>query len=219
MNNLLMVCGIRDTRWFLGWQRDGRSVGDEFVTSVTSCSPCWVTGAGRRRAGYGGGVARIELPTGDDDGDGDELLGLWTLNPPLSAAAAGLSAAVYDCDLVDLRTRELMRMTIAGINHCTVCLETRMADPDAGVPTEDDYANVASWRTWPGFSDAERVAISFAELFATDHLALDDTWFEGARQHFTDGQLHAMGIMAGSWIALGRMQTVFDVHAACPLRL
>jgi alkylhydroperoxidase family enzyme len=161
-------------------------------------------------------VARIELP--HDNGD-DELLGLWSMNPSLSGAAAGLSAAVYDSDVIPLRTRELMRMRIAEINHCTTCRETRVADPDAVVPTEDDYANVSAWRTWPGFSEAERVAVSFAELFAIDHLALDDGWFEGARQHFTDAQLHAMGIMVGSWVALGRMQTVFDVHSSCALRI
>lgn len=159
-------------------------------------------------------MARIDLP-----GDGDELLGLWTLNPPLSAAAANFSAAVYDSDVIDVRTRELMRMRIAQINQCAVCLETRVGDSTADVPSDDDYANVANWSTWPGFSNAERVAVSFAELFATDHLALDDTWFAAARSHFSDEQLHAMAIMVSSWVALGRVQAVFDVHAACPLRL
>jgi len=158
-------------------------------------------------------MARIDLP------GTDELLGLWSLNPPLSAAAANLSAAVYDTDVIDVRTRELMRMRIAQINQCEVCLETRVGDPDATVPSDDDYANVAHWATWPGFSDAERVAVSFAELFATDHLALDDSWFAAARNHFSDEQLHAMAVMVGSLVALGRIQAVFDVHAACPLRL
>lgn len=159
-------------------------------------------------------MARIKLP-----GDGDELLGLWSLNPPLSAAAANLSAAVYDAEAIDLRTRELMRMRVAQINRCAVCLETRIGDPDAAVPDDDDYGNVANWQTWPGFSEAERVAVSFAELFATDHLSLDDAWFATARNHFSDEQMHAMAIMVGTWLALGRVQAVFDVHAPCPLRL
>jgi len=160
-------------------------------------------------------MARIDL--GNDGGD--ELVALWSMNPRLSAAAAGLSAAVYDSDVVDVRTRELMRMRLAQINGCEVCLETRVADPGAIVPTDDDYANVANWRTWPHFSETDRTAIGFAELFATDHLALDDAWFDGARRHFTDEQLHAMAIMVGSWLALGRVQAVFDVHTTCPLRI
>lgn len=126
---------------------------------------------------------------------------------------------MYDSDGVDVRTRELMRMRLAQINGCEVCLETRVADPGAVVPTEDDYANVANWRRWPKFSDAGRMAIGFAELFATNHGALDDAWFNAARHHFTDEQLHAMAIMVGSWLALGRVQAVFDVHTVCPLRI
>ncbi len=163
-------------------------------------------------------MARIELPGVDADG-GDELIGLWSLNPALSGAAAGLSAAVYASDLVPMRTRELMRMRIAHVNRCEVCLETRPADTQAAGVSEDDYEHLLEWATWPGYTDAERVAIEFAERFAIDHMSLDDSWFAVAREHYTDGQLHGMAVMIGSWVALGRVQTVFDVHAACPLRL
>jgi alkylhydroperoxidase family enzyme len=84
---------------------------------------------------------------------------------------------------------------------------------------EDDYAHVTEWATWPGYADDERIAIEFAEKFAVDHMALDDAWFTRARAHFSDEQLHGMSLMVGAWIAFGRMQTVFDVHVTCALRL
>ncbi len=85
--------------------------------------------------------------------------------------------------------------------------------------TEDDYANVLEWRTFAGYSEADRIAIEYAEKFAIDHLALDDAWFAKAKQHYTDEQLHGMALMIGAWIAFGRMQTVFGVHLSCPLVL
>jgi len=85
--------------------------------------------------------------------------------------------------------------------------------------TEDDYAHVSEWATWPGYSDSDRIAIEYAEKFAVDHLRLDDAWFDRARAHFTDEQLQGMAIMIGSWIAGGRVQTVFGVHLSCPLVL
>lgn len=85
--------------------------------------------------------------------------------------------------------------------------------------SEDDYANVVNWQSYAGYSDADRIAIEFAEKFAIDHLALDDAWFAKAKQHYTDEQLHGMSLMIGAWIAFGRMQTVFDVHLSCPLVL
>jgi AhpD family alkylhydroperoxidase len=159
-------------------------------------------------------MARIELPAGDD-----ELYGVYSMNPGLSAAAAGYSAAVYASDAVPVRVRELMRLRIAQINHCQICLDTRVAELAEHGLTDDDCTHVGEWATWPGYSDAERLAIEYADRYALDHLALDDQWFERAREHFTDSQLQAMALMIGSWIALGRMQAVFDVSVSCPLRL
>jgi alkylhydroperoxidase family enzyme len=85
--------------------------------------------------------------------------------------------------------------------------------------TEEDYGHVSEWATWPGYSDSDRIAIEYAEKFAVDHLSLDDAWFDRARTQFTDEQLHGMAIMIGSWIAGGRLQTIFDVHLSCPLVL
>lgn len=98
-------------------------------------------------------------------------------------------------------------------------MDTRVAQLAQHDLTEDDYDKVCEWATWPGYSPAERIAIEFAEKFAIDHLALDDAWFVAAKEHYTDEQLHGMSLMIGSWIAFGRMQTVFDVHLTCALRL
>jgi AhpD family alkylhydroperoxidase len=122
-------------------------------------------------------MARITLPPGDTD----ELYRLWAMNPELSGPAASLSAAVYSSDLVPVRTRELMRMRIAQINDCRVCLDTRVADPTATGIDEEVYGHVADWSTWHGYTEAERTAIELAERFALDHLSLDDAWFDGAR--------------------------------------
>jgi hypothetical protein len=98
-------------------------------------------------------------------------------------------------------------------------METRVAQLAQHHLTEDDYTHVAEWATWPGYSDADRVAIDYAEKFALDPLSLDDAWFAKAKPYFTDKQLHGMALMIGAWIAFGRLQTVFDVHLSCALVL
>jgi alkylhydroperoxidase family enzyme len=61
-------------------------------------------------------MARIELVPGDEA----EPARLFRHAPHVSAAAAALSAAVYDQSKLSVRLRELMRMRIAQINHCHV---------------------------------------------------------------------------------------------------
>ena len=85
--------------------------------------------------------------------------------------------------------------------------------------TEEDYAHVAEWADWPGYSAEERIALELTEKYALDHMALDDEFFGRIRALYTDEQIHAMTIMIGSWILGGRLQTVFDVHMSCALRI
>lgn len=85
--------------------------------------------------------------------------------------------------------------------------------------SEELYQNVSAWRTWPDYSDAERVAIEYAEKFATDHTALDDAFFERMRKHFTDQEIFEISVCVGTWLTMGRITMVMDVEVSCPIRL
>ncbi len=161
-------------------------------------------------------MARIPLPSGDAD-ETIRLYGMGT--PAVSRAAAMYSHAVYAESSIPLRLRELMRYRIALVNRCTVCTETRLADPAAAGMTDDDYAQIEHWRTWPGFTEPEKLVIDFAERFTTDHLSIDQDFFDRLLVHFSPDQAFELGLCIGSWLALGRVTQVYDVHVACALRL
>ena len=54
-----------------------------------------------------------------------------------------------------------------------------------------------------------------AERFATDHLGMDDAFWERLRGAFSDEELVELGLCVGSWLAFGRMNRVFDVDGVC----
>jgi alkylhydroperoxidase family enzyme len=84
---------------------------------------------------------------------------------------------------------------------------------------EDDYQHVAEWATWPGFSDAERIAIEYAEKFALDHTALDDAFFRRLHEHYTDEEIMEIAVSVGCWMMMGRITMVMGVNTSCALRL
>jgi alkylhydroperoxidase family enzyme len=85
--------------------------------------------------------------------------------------------------------------------------------------SEDLYQNVSAWRTHPGYSDAERVAIEYAEKFAIDHKALDDAFFARMREHYSDEEIVEISVCVGNWLMMGRITMVMDVEVSCPIRL
>jgi alkylhydroperoxidase family enzyme len=62
------------------------------------------------------------------------------------------------------------------------------------------------------FTDRERVAIRFAELMATDHLKIDDAFFEDLRRHFSDAEIVELGVSVALNVGLGRLNAVLGIE-------
>ena len=121
-----------------------------------------------------------------------------------------------------MRVRELARAVIAHDNECVVCINTRDADGPAAGVDEDLYAHAAQWRTWPGYSEQERIAAEFAHRFATEHTELrDDEDFWAARQASTSPTSCSpiSTLSCAMWLGMGRMLRTLDIGQACKITL
>ena len=83
--------------------------------------------------------------------------------------------------------------------------------------TEDLYAHVAQHRDHPEYSDAERVAIEYAERFALDHLSIDETFFKRLRAHFSDSDVLDLTICIADFMAFGRLTQVLQLDVSCDI--
>ena len=158
-------------------------------------------------------MARIPLP----DGDQLDVVKALSLRPDLAAAVGGFDAAVWNSSL-DWRLHELVRMRVATINECTVCLgwRTPMAI-EAGV-TDDDLAAVTD-PSDARFSPAERVALEYATRFCTDSARIDDDLLARLGEHFDPGETVELTLVIGKYLALGRFMQVLGLDQACSLQM
>ena len=154
-------------------------------------------------------MARIEFP---ERGYGEHVD--WALLRPQMAAGMGaLSEAVYKNSQLAVREREAARYTIALINDCVVCRDTRARDGVQAGVDEGFYGDVASWRTSETMSDRERLAAEYAERFALDHLAMDDDFWDRLHGAFADDELADLTMCCGMFLGLGRILAVLGVRA------
>jgi alkylhydroperoxidase family enzyme len=154
-------------------------------------------------------VARIEFP---ERGFGEHVD--WALLRPEMATGMGqLSEAVYGNTQLSLREREAARWTIALVNDCVVCQDTRArGGEDAGVD-EGFYGDVAGWRDSPALSDRERLAAEFAQRFALDHQGMDDAFWARLRAAYADDEIADLTMCCGMFLGLGRVLAVVGVRA------
>lgn len=157
-------------------------------------------------------MARIALP----DGDGPEIVRALSLRPEFAKAVGKFDAVVWESDL-DWRLHELVRMRVAMINECTVCLgwRTPMAT-DAGV-TDELLAAVADYRTDPAFTEGERVALEYTERFCRDSARIDDELLDRLRGYLADDEIVELTLVIGKYLALGRFMQVLGLDQVCSL--
>jgi AhpD family alkylhydroperoxidase len=153
-------------------------------------------------------VARIDFP---DRGLGEHVD--WALQRPQMAAGMGkLSDAVYQSSKLPLREREAARWTIALVNDCAVCQDTRTRDGEAAGIDDGFYGQVAAWRHAGELTERERLAAEFAERFALDHLAMGDDFWARLRTAFADDEIADLTICCGMFLGLGRALAVVGVR-------
>jgi alkylhydroperoxidase family enzyme len=161
-------------------------------------------------------VPHIAVP----EGKADPEVRVWALRPEMGMGAGALSHAIYEESILPVRERELARMRIAQINGCVICQQWRSTPGAEGAVSEDDYAHVLDWRTRDGYSERERLAVEYAELFALDHHTIDDAFYTRMRAaSFTDAEILDLTVCIGGWLALGRTLHVLGLDDACKLAL
>ena len=157
-------------------------------------------------------MARIAIP----DGELPERYRLFGLQPAIGKALAGLSQAIYEKSIIGLRVREAVRMRIAQINQCQICLAHRFpeqADDFAALHiNEDFYAAIADWRDSRLLDEKEKLAVEYAERFATNHLTLDAFFFERLHLYFSDAEIFDLTAVIGGLLANGRLMQVLQVE-------
>jgi AhpD family alkylhydroperoxidase len=152
-------------------------------------------------------VARIDIP----EGSGGDAAMVWTLRPEMAGMVERMITTAYSRSVLDPSEREAARMRIAELNACEACATFRAPSVvEAGV-TDDVYAHVSEWRTWPDYTDRQRLAIEFAERFATDHRAIDDELFARLRGPFTDAEILDLTLCCAVFVGLGRTLEVLQI--------
>ncbi|HVV76449.1 MAG TPA: carboxymuconolactone decarboxylase family protein [Mycobacteriales bacterium] len=151
-------------------------------------------------------MARIALPGGDQL----DVVKALSMRPRLAAAVGAMNDAVFASDL-GWRLHEVVRMRIAQINGCTVCLAWRTPEAlEAGV-TDQLLGAVAQWRDSADFTDAERAALEFTELFCTASVSISDELMARLAQYFEAGEIVELSLVIGKYLSQGRFMQVLGL--------
>src|SRR4051794_25714439 len=149
--------------------------------------------------------------------DGPEPLTrrVWELRPQLRGATDAMTHAVFADSDLPVRLRELLRMRIAQINGCRVCMSFRDESALAEGVDERTLELVGSPLADGRFSARDRLVMDFAERFALDHHSMDGAYFEMLHEHFDDGEILELTFCVARFLAFGRLTRVLGIDEEC----
>ena len=67
-------------------------------------------------------------------------------------------------------------------------------------------------------TEAEKLAIRYGELFATNHLAIDDDFYDQLRLHFSEPEIVELGFNVALCVGVGRLSATWDMVEELPDR-
>jgi alkylhydroperoxidase family enzyme len=159
------------------------------------------------------------IPT-TDLGQGDRInlgvAGIMSRLPDVAVAVGALTNAVRETGALSPRLMELVRLRIAFHNQCRSCMSIRYQSAIDDGLGQDAVCSLERPAEAPDLTDAERAALRFADLFATNHLAIDDAVYDDLRNHFTEDQLVALGMHCALCVGLGRLAATWHVVEDLP---
>ncbi|MFY9918333.1 MAG: carboxymuconolactone decarboxylase family protein, partial [Mycobacterium sp.] len=117
-----------------------------------------------------------------DLGQGDRInlgvAGIMSRLPDVAAAVGGVTVAIRETGGLSPRLMELVRLRIAFHNQCRSCMSIRYQSAIDDGLTEEAVCSLEKPAEAPDLTAAERDALRFADLFATNHLAIDHAVYD-----------------------------------------
>jgi AhpD family alkylhydroperoxidase len=135
----------------------------------------------------------------------------WAVRPDIAVALQSFSATMAARATLAPRLRELVRLRIAYHNRCRSCMATRStAAIDDGL-TDGAVCSLEHPEQADDLTDAEKAALRYADLLASDHLAVSDAEFVRLGKHFDDGEIVELCALIAFCVGFGRVAATWDL--------
>lgn len=136
--------------------------------------------------------------------------------PEQALGLMGFGGALKRSRTLPDRLVELVRLRVAFFNQCRSCMAIRYSDAVADGVTEGLVCSLERPQEAENLTAAEKAAIRYGELMATDHLAIDDAMHADLRAHFSEAQIVELGMTVAFFVGFGRLAATWHMVEELP---
>jgi AhpD family alkylhydroperoxidase len=145
-----------------------------------------------------------------------KMLGVYANAPELAKPFLRFTGEMSQGFTLRRRLLELVRLRIAFHNQCRSCMAVRYESALADGLTEDAVCSLEKPYEAPDLTEAEKAALRYADLFATNHLAITDELIEDLRKHYSEKELVELCMHCAYCVGFGRMAATYRIIEELP---
>jgi AhpD family alkylhydroperoxidase len=144
------------------------------------------------------------------------MLGVYANAPELAKPFVIFTGAMSQAFTLRRRLLELVRLRIAFHNQCRSCMSVRYESALADGLTEDLVCSLEKPMEAPDLTDAEKAAIHYADLAASNHLAITDETIDNLRKYYSEKEIVELCMYVAYCIGFGRMAATYRIIEELP---
>jgi AhpD family alkylhydroperoxidase len=144
------------------------------------------------------------------------MLGVYANAPELAKPFLIFTGAMSQGITLRRRLLELVRLRIAFHNQCRSCMSVRYESALQDGLTEDLVCSLEKPMEAPDLTDAEKAAIHYADLAASNHLAINDETIANLRKYYTEKQIVELCMYVAYCVGFGRMAATYRIIEELP---
>lgn len=145
-----------------------------------------------------------------------KMLGVYANAPELAKPFLIFTGAMSQGFTLRRRLLELVRLRIAFHNQCRSCMSVRYASAVEDGLTEDLVCSLEKPLESPDLTDAEKAAIHYADLAASNHLAINDETIADLRKHYSEQEIVELCMYVAYCVGFGRMAATYRIIEELP---
>ncbi|MBM4205198.1 MAG: carboxymuconolactone decarboxylase family protein [Gammaproteobacteria bacterium] len=136
--------------------------------------------------------------------------------PAMAKGLFGFGGALKINRTLPEKLIELVRLRVAFFNQCRSCMAIRYTTPINDGCTEDLVCSLERPEEAENLTPAEKIAIKYGELMATDHLRIDDAIYDELRKYYTEAQIVELGMNVAFFVGFGRLAATYHMVEELP---
>jgi alkylhydroperoxidase family enzyme len=144
------------------------------------------------------------------------MLGVYANAPVLAKAFLAFTGAMSQGFTLRRRLLELVRLRIAFHNQCRSCMAVRYDSALEDGLTEGLVCSLEKPMEAPDLTEAEKAAIRYADLAASNHLAISDETFAELRKHYSEQEIVELCMYVAYCVGFGRMAAAYRIFEELP---